>query len=93
MKYLFFLFFFPLTGCITVEGVPITELRVMHVTGSIVVDGKIYYEGACSVRKVTDKKSLASVRDHVGGLGECNGAWGITGEEFAATREYLKQGN
>lgn len=92
MKYLIAIFLLSLTGCITVEGIPITQFRIPYITESIIVDGKTYYAGACSVRVITDKKTLGSVRDHVGGLGECNGVWGITSDEYAKTRVYIQEG-
>lgn len=79
-----------LSGCRALDKAPIDELRVSHYTESIEHNGKIYYTGVCSIRKVTDKSTLASVRVATEDLAACNGNWGMSGENFSKLRAYLK---
>lgn len=78
-----------LNGCRTLDQAPITELRVPILTKVTCDNVKCIYEGVCDVRKIVDKQSLSSVRDHVGHLMECNGIWGLTSKEFGELRIYL----
>ena len=69
-----------LAGCKTLEEAPITHFYVID------TDNKV-----CSVRKITDKKTLASVRIATVPIEECDGVWGISAQEMLDLRTYLKQ--
>jgi len=81
---------FLISGCKSLDTLPINGLRVPQILSSIIVDGKVYYEGVCSIREVTDKKTLSSRRVRVGGLGECNGVIGVPPQDFAKTRVWIR---
>ena len=66
-------------GCKTIDEVPITHFYVVDTDHQ-----------KCSIREITDKKSLASRRVATAPLEQCDGVWGISADEFAKLRVYLK---
>jgi hypothetical protein len=67
-------------GCKSLETIPITHVYVIDTD-----------HGVCSKRRVTDKKTLASVRVADLPLEACDGNVSITAKEFLDTRTWLKQ--
>lgn len=78
------------SSCSTIDKAPISMLYVPLITRMTCDETKCVYEGACDVRKITDKKTLSSVRVRVGHLKECHGTWGLSAEEFGKLRIYMK---
>lgn len=81
-----------LSGCKAsdLDEIPVTELRVPLIRESIEIDGVVYYSGKCDIREVTNKQTLSSKRIRVGDLSECHGIWGLTPNDFAVLRAWLK---
>lgn len=73
-----------LSSCITTN--PITKLYVPLITKTTCDETKCVYEGACDIRKVTNGRTLSSVRERVGHLHECHGIWGASAKEFGRLR-------
>lgn len=81
LKMIFFLsFMIILAGCLEIKDIPITHVYVVDTDN-----------GVCSKRKVTDKKTLASIRVEDLPLSACDGNISVTAKEFLDTRTWLKQ--
>ena len=68
-----------LAGCRTVNDAPITTLYVIDVQHQV-----------CSVRKITDKNTLASVWVEDRPLWTCDGSVGLSMQEYLNLRTYMK---
>lgn len=66
-------------GCKTMDAAPITHFYVIDTDHAV-----------CSVREITDKNSLSSVRVATVPLEQCDGVWGLSADEFSKLRVYLK---
>lgn len=78
-----------LSSCVSIEKAPITKFYVPLITKVTCDDTTCTYEGACDIRKITNKRTLASVRERVGHLRECHGIWGLSAQEMGRLRVYM----
>lgn len=68
-------------GCKSINNAPVSKLYVLDLDNNV-----------CSVRQITDKKTLSSKRISEGPAQDCDGIIGLSPEEFLNLRTYMKQG-
>lgn len=71
-----------LIGCKNINDAPITRLYIIDVQNQV-----------CSMRKITDKNTLASVWVEDLPLYACDGNVGLNMQEFLNLRTYMKEKN
>lgn len=66
-------------GCKSINNAPVSKLYVLDLDNNV-----------CSVRQITDKKTLSSKRISEGPASDCDGVIGLSPEEFSNLRTFMR---